>query len=97
VDVIAELEDYGVNALVHDAMADLEEAREELGVDLCTLDDLRNLDALILAVSHDQYKDLSIAELKTWFAVPENALIIDVKCFFDRAELQKEGVDHWRL
>jgi len=97
VDVLEELEDYGIDTLVHDAMADPEEARQELGVELCSLDELKNLDALILAVSHDEYKGIPLAEMKKWFGNPDTALIIDVKCFFERADLEAENIDYWRL
>ncbi|QGY39986.1 nucleotide sugar dehydrogenase [Pseudodesulfovibrio cashew] len=97
VDILAELADYGVKTLVHDPMADPEEALEELGVKLCSLDEFRDLDALILAVSHEQYRTLPLAEIKPWFSDPDSALVIDVKCFFDRAEVAAAGIDHWRL
>jgi UDP-N-acetyl-D-galactosamine dehydrogenase len=97
VDILAELNEYGITALVHDAMADPEEAREELGVDLCALDDLCNLDALILAVAHDQYLTIPLPEIKGWFADAGRALVVDVKGFFDRAALTAEGIDFWRL
>ena len=97
VDILEELEDYGVDTLIHDAMADPEEAREVLGLELCAMDDMRNLDALILAVPHDEYKNIPVADLKGWFADPDTALIIDVKCFFDRAELEAEEIAYWRL
>ncbi|BDQ33829.1 nucleotide sugar dehydrogenase [Pseudodesulfovibrio portus] len=97
VDIIEELGDYGVDVLVHDAQADRAEAREELGIELCDLAELRNLDALILAVSHDRYRALSVREIKGWFADPDKGLVVDVKGFFDRAELAVENVASWRL
>ncbi|WP_404823749.1 nucleotide sugar dehydrogenase [Pseudodesulfovibrio thermohalotolerans] len=97
VDVLAELEDYGVEVLVHDAEADVDEAREELGVNLRPLEDLRGLDALILAVPHNAYKAFAVKDLKSWFNDPDKALVVDVKGFFDRAELEAEAVDYWRL
>ena len=97
VDLVRELEEYGLEVLVHDAMADPDEAHEEYGLRLADLDELRGLDALVLAVAHDQYRKIAPAELKTWFARPGEALILDVKGFFDRAELARLGVDLWRL
>ena len=97
VDILAELDDYGVEILVHDAEADHEEAEQELGVSLCDLDEMRNLDALILAVPHAAYRDIAVSELKGWFADPARALVVDVKGFFDRAELEAEAVAYWRL
>ncbi|BCS88509.1 nucleotide sugar dehydrogenase [Pseudodesulfovibrio sediminis] len=97
VDIIEELNEYGLDVLVHDAEADYDEAREELGVELCALEELRNLDALILAVSHEQYASIPVAELKSWFVNPDATLVIDVKGFFDRAELEANNVAYWRL
>ncbi len=97
VDVIGELDDYGVDVLVHDAMADPVEAREELGIELCSLEDMTGLDALILAVAHDEYRTLTAVGIKSWFADPETALVIDVKGFFDRAELDDNQIAYWRL
>lgn len=97
VDILEELEDYGVDTLVHDAMADSDEAMEELGVELVSMDEMRDLDALILAVPHKQYAEIGVAGLKGWFADPAAALVIDVKCFFDRAELEAENIAYWRL
>jgi len=97
VDIIEELNDYGVNVLVHDAEADHDEARDVLGIDLCEMDEMRNLDALILAVPHDEYKTIPVKDLKGWFVNPDTALIVDVKGFFDRAELEAEDVAYWRL
>ncbi|WP_285905690.1 nucleotide sugar dehydrogenase [Pseudodesulfovibrio pelocollis] len=97
VDILAELADYGMTTLIHDAMADPDEARHELGLELCALDDLRDLDALILAVAHDQYRDIPLAEIRQWFADPARALVVDVKGFFDRAELEALDITYWRL
>jgi UDP-N-acetyl-D-galactosamine dehydrogenase len=97
VDILAELADYGVVTLVHDAMADPEEARHELGIELCGLDAMRDLDALVLAVSHEQYRAIPLAGIKAWFADPARALVVDVKGFFDRAELEAQDITYWRL
>ncbi|MGE4504591.1 MAG: nucleotide sugar dehydrogenase [Desulfovibrionaceae bacterium] len=97
VDLVSEFEDYGAEVLVHDPMADPAEAREEYGLELTPLEKLRNLEALVLAVSHRHYRDLDLKEVKTWFADPAKALIIDVKGFFDPAELEAEGFLYWRL
>ena len=97
VDIIEELDDFGVDVLVHDAEADRAEALAELGIDLCELTEMRDLDALILAVPHDQYGSLSVRELKGWFADPDKALVVDVKGVFDRNELKAENVAYWRL
>ena len=97
VDIISELKDYGVKTLVHDAMADPEEAHHNLDLILNPLDNFKNLDALILTVPHDYYKNIPARTLKQMFADPDKALVIDAKGFFDRQALEAEGISYWRL
>ena len=97
VDVVRELRDYGVDVLVSDAQADPAEALHEYGQELAPLDELRNLDALILAVSHREYTALTPGELKRRFADPDKAVLLDVKAFFDPAAMRAAGIDYWRL
>src|SRR5690606_26305986 len=54
-DIIAELRDYGMQPLVHDARADPEEAVNEYGIEFASLEELTDLDALILAVPHSEH------------------------------------------
>src|SRR5699024_2898471 len=58
VDIIHELEEYGVTPVVYDPVADQNEAREEYGIELNTLEEIKDLDAIILAVQHEKFKDL---------------------------------------
>ncbi|BBD09686.1 nucleotide sugar dehydrogenase [Desulfovibrio ferrophilus] len=99
VDVIAELQEYGVEVLVNDPMADPEEAIHEYDIELTPLDQMSNLDGLILAVSHDQYReiDLSGDGLAQVFSHPSKAVVMDIKGFFDGPALTANGVDYWRL
>lgn len=97
VDILDELESYGVDVVVHDPKASASEASKELGVNLSGLEDMKDLSALILAVAHEEYRELSVKVLKEHFAEPDMALFIDVKGFFDCKELKSEGISHWRM
>ena len=97
VDVVAELEDYGLNPLVHDACADKDEALEEYGMDLVPLEDLRDLDAIILAVPHREYLEIDFVELKSWFRNTDCPVLVDVKGALDKDEAKKAGFELWRL
>lgn len=96
-DIVTELADYGAEILVHDPLADAEEARREYGVELVRLEDLVNLDALVLAVGHDAYKAVDAARLRDRFAGENAPVVLDVKGFWDRDILEKNGCVHWRL
>ncbi len=97
IDVVRELEEYGIEVVVHDPMADYAEARHEYGIGLSGLEDLRGLDALILAVGHAQYKALGLDELRGWFRDGSAPLVLDVKGFFDPATTRAAGFRLWRL
>jgi UDP-N-acetyl-D-galactosamine dehydrogenase len=96
VDIIRELAEYGIDVLVHDPLADREEARAYYGVDLKTLDDLKGVDALVVAVSHQPYRDMGLARL-AGLCGASRAVIVDVKSAFDPGEAERNGIRYWRL
>ncbi len=97
VDIIAELRDYGVETLVHDAEADPAEAMHEYGQELLPLESLRNLDAVILAVSHKAYAAFSPEDIRARFRDPEQGVLMDVKALYTPAAMRAAGIDYWRL
>ncbi|MBC2712485.1 MAG: nucleotide sugar dehydrogenase [Desulfosarcina sp.] len=96
VDIIAELEDYGIEVLVHDPLADPDEARAYYGLDLKALDQLKGVDALVVAVSHKPYRDMGLARL-AGLCGGSRAVVVDVKSAFDSGTAEKEGIAYWRL
>jgi UDP-N-acetyl-D-galactosamine dehydrogenase len=96
VDIIAELADFGVDVLVHDPLADPEEAKTYYNVELKTLDQLNGVDALVLAVSHRLYREMGLARL-AGLCGGTRAVVADVKSAFDPADAETEGIRYWRL
>ena len=66
-DIILELKEYGVNVHVVDPIAEKVEAKKEYGVDLENLKDIKNMDAIIVAVGHKEYRDMDIKELQQYY------------------------------
>ena len=100
IDVIRELQEYGVDVLVHDPLADAGEVRHEYGLSFAALDELASLAALILAVPHKAYAENGVLEpaaLHARFAVPDKALLLDVKGCLSPSAVQAEGMAYWRL
>ena len=96
-DIILELKEYGVNVHVVDPIAEKLEAKKEYGVDLEELKDIKNMDAIIVAVGHKEYRDMDIKELQQYYnEVYSKPLLVDVKSIFDNEEAEKE-YDYWRL
>ncbi|PIE73868.1 MAG: GDP-mannose dehydrogenase [Deltaproteobacteria bacterium] len=95
VDIIDELQSYGFRLLVHDPLADQDEARSYTGIELSRWEDFRDLGALIIAVPHSQYAELSVQELAS--TLRTGGCIIDVKSMLDPAETEQVGCRYWRL
>ncbi|MBD5558708.1 MAG: nucleotide sugar dehydrogenase [Desulfovibrio sp.] len=97
VDVIRELEDYGVTILVTDAEADPGEALREYGQRLVPLEELKDLDAIVLAVPHKAYAAMSPEDLRARLADPGRGVVLDVKSLYDPAAMREAGLAYWRL
>ena len=93
-DVLAELASFGIDALVHDAWADAEEAVEEYGVRPSPWEELADLDALVLTVSHEQYTAMPVDELLS--GVREGGVVVDVKSMLDPATVALR-FNYWSL
>ena len=98
VDIIHELSDYGIEVMVHDPMADAEETRHEYKIELVKLDQVDHVDAIIYAVSHKAFSDLSAERLS---AICSNGsgsgVLIDVKSVFNQDEVEAVGLSYWSL
>ncbi len=95
IDVITELEDYGIEVLVHDPVAEADEAKAEYHIDLVELDSIEPVDAIVAAVAHQDILDIGAND---WLKVAgDGAPFIDVKSAFDRRELEAAGFRVWRL
>ena len=96
VDIIAELREYGISVLIHDPEADPAEAMREYGQELLPLDALKDLDALILAVPHEEFKALGVDALKAMFS-GKPVTLIDIKSFWNKRAMLDAGFALWRL
>ena len=94
-DIAAELATYGIEVLVHDPTADPDEARAFYGVELVSFAEMKNLDALVVAVAHSFYLEQPLDKIVEKL-IPGGCLI-DVKSIFDPDEVAKMDVKFWRL
>ncbi len=95
IDIIRELKSYGVEVCVTDAQADADEAMHEYGVRLVSWDQLPRADAIVAAVAHREYADLSLDDIGR--KLVKGGAFIDVKAAFDADRLQGAGYRLWRL
>ena len=96
IDIVNELREYFITPVVADPVADAAEVKRLYGIEFIDLDDIRNMDAVILAVAHDAFKSFTPADLNKFFAPGRNVLL-DIKGIFDRADCESAGYLYWRL
>jgi UDP-N-acetyl-D-galactosamine dehydrogenase len=95
IDIIRELQSYGVEVSVTDVYADAEEAMQEYGVRLMSWEEMPKANALVAAVAHQKYQALSMHEIAD--KLYTGGVFVDVKAVFDKVSLREEGFAVWRL
>jgi UDP-N-acetyl-D-galactosamine dehydrogenase len=95
IDIVRELNEFGVQTYVHDPVASAEEALVEYGLRLCAWQDLPAADALVVAVAHRAFVELPPAAYCQ--KIVRHGCLVDVKAVCDAAALRREGVRVWRL
>lgn len=96
VDIIHELREYGIEPVVCDDVADKDGAEREYGLELTAFERVKNCDAVILAVAHDEFKALSMSDYDALYK-NETKILLDVKGILDRKTFESAGYKYWRL
>ena len=95
-DIIRELHEYGVQVLVHDPIADKEEAITEYGIHVVEWDEMKSLDGLIVAVAHKRFSDVGLQALLALLRNRHHGVLVDVKSIFDPIKVPA-SLKYWRL
>ena len=96
-DIIKRLKEYGISPLVVDPWANERDAMHEYGVTLTKLEDVSDVDCVIVAVAHNEFKALSLADIKKLYAKDTEPVLLDVKGLYKVEELKASGLNFWRL
>ena len=98
IDIYNELREYGITPIIADPEADADEAKRLYGIEFVDINDIKDCDAVILAVAHEQFKAVSMADFEKMFKHNENAnVLVDIKGLLDRKEYENAGYIYWRL
>lgn len=98
IDIYDELKEYGIIASVTDDDADAGEAKRLYGIDFTPMKDIKNCDAVVLAVAHDSYRQLKMPDLDALYAGNgKRRVLTDLKGVLDRKEYEGAGYIYWRL
>ncbi|MDM5293756.1 nucleotide sugar dehydrogenase [Peribacillus simplex] len=96
IDIKSELEEYGIDVKVVDPLADKEDLWNEYRINPCDINEIKEMDALIFAVPHEEFKFLNIKDIRKmyWNHKP---VLVDVKGMFNRKEVESENFLYWSL
>lgn len=96
IDIVLELEEYGVKSIVVDDVADAKEAKKLYGIDIFTLNEMERVDAIVVCVQHEIFKHLTCEWFDEYF-VDSKKLLFDLKGIYDKEVFQENGYYYWRL
>lgn len=100
VDIINRLKEFNIISVVTDSWADAAIAKEEYGVELVAWDKIPKADCVIVAVGHNEYRSMSMMQLKELFKddiADEEKVLMDIKSLYRMDELKASGMRFWRL
>ena len=97
IDIIRELAEYDIVPIVVDPWADKPDVQREYGIELADESALKDMDAIIMAVAHNEYRNITMAQLDAMYAPNVKKVLIDVKGVLNKREYQDAGYLYWRL
>lgn len=98
IDIYRELQEYGITPVVADPVADVEETKKLYGIDFVDLSKVEAIDAVVIAVAHEEFKDLNINKLNKLYGCNKKKVLIDVKALLDKNEFANDdSYIYWRL
>ena len=99
IDIMNELAEYDVVPLVYDPVADKAEALHEYGIEFASLEDIKDVDCLIIAVGHEEFMKMNLSDFDKFFKnVPNNKkVLVDIKGVLNRKEAESLDYNYWRL
>ncbi len=96
IDIVKELEEYGITPVIADPKADAEEAKHLYGVEFVDMSTINDMDVVILAVAHIEFNNFTMDEMDKFFGKGKK-VILDLKGLLNRREYEAAGYSYWRL
>lgn len=98
IDIYKELGEYGIVPIVVDPAADAGEAKRLYGIEFQTMDDIHEVDALIIAVAHEQFLSLDREKISSFYnPAHKRKVLMDLKGILERKEYLTKDFLYWRL
>ena len=95
-DIVKELREYGIEPVIADPQADADEAERLYGIKMSPMSEVKDMDAVILAVAHKEFAGLSVGDVDRYFK-DDIKLLLDIKGVFNKNAYEEAGYRYWRL
>ena len=97
IDIVNELKEYGITPVIADPVADADEAKHEYGMEFVDMNTIKDMDAVILAVSHEEFSSLTMEDMAKFYSGEHTKVLLDIKGLLNRKEYENAGYIYWRL
>lgn len=98
IDIVNELKEYGITPVIADPTAEAEEAKRLYDVEFVPVEKIKNMDAVIVAVAHTEFANLTIKEISMLYnPVNKTKVLADIKGIYNKLEYINAGYSYWRL
>lgn len=95
-DIVKELREYAIEPVIADPTADAKEAKFHYGIEFTDINQIKGMDAVVLAVAHDAFAKFTVDDMDRLFGDGKKVLL-DIKGLLDRKEFLEAGYSYWRL
>lgn len=96
IDIVRELEEYGVKTIISDDVADVQEAKRLYDVDIVDLSEVQDVDAVVVCVQHNSFKNMAPDTFGRLYR-NDKKLLFDIKGVYNKEEYINQKYYYWRL
>lgn len=97
IDIIEYLKEYGINPFIVDPVANKEEAKLHHDIDILNIEEIKDMDCIIYAVSHEEFKEMNITKMNSLYKENDKKIIIDIKSTLNKLQFEKNDYIYWNL
>lgn len=98
IDIYKELKGYGITPIVVDPVADAAETKRLYGIEFQSMDDVKDMDAVIITVAHDRFKNLTKNDINCFYRTGNaQKVLFDIKGIYERGDYSIGDIKYWNL
>ncbi|MEK4947790.1 nucleotide sugar dehydrogenase [Carnobacterium sp. FSL W8-0810] len=97
IDIVKELNEFGIQPLIFDPVADQKEGLSEYGLEFNNIEEMTKLDAIIIAVNHNEFKEYNIEKWSNFYINGKDKVLLDIKGVVNKNEAMNSGFIYWGL